>query len=175
MLRSFTLPSPFPLTTLARPRSGPYTFVETVFPRTSWEPAIAKNPQTSELVVMFFGNITVRVTQKINGVFFYFSFHNQTEHLSVLCLSVLCPSVLCMPVLCLALLYLVLLLSVLCLFCTVPLCTVLLEKVRLVCCDSLCRTVAMYADATIPMALAHGHLLTRVLAFEGSTATRWVG
>eukprot|EP00729_Bicosta_minor_P014653 gene14653-23843_t len=38
--------------------SGPYTFVETVFPRTSWEPAIAKNPQTSELVVMFFGNIT---------------------------------------------------------------------------------------------------------------------
>jgi hypothetical protein len=31
---------------------------EVVFPRSSWEPSIAKNPKTGELVVMFFGNIT---------------------------------------------------------------------------------------------------------------------
>lgn len=37
---------------------GPYTVAETVFPRSSWEPGLAKNPLTGELVVMFFGNIS---------------------------------------------------------------------------------------------------------------------
>ena len=37
---------------------GPYTVAETVFPRSSWEPGLAKNPLTGELIVMFFGNIT---------------------------------------------------------------------------------------------------------------------
>ena len=37
---------------------GPYSVAETVFPRSSWEPGLAKNPLTGELIVMFFGNIT---------------------------------------------------------------------------------------------------------------------
>ena len=37
---------------------GPYRVAETVFPRSSWEPGLAKNPSTGELIVMFFGNIT---------------------------------------------------------------------------------------------------------------------
>ena len=37
---------------------GPYSIVETVFSRSSWEPGIAKNPFNGELVLMFFGNMT---------------------------------------------------------------------------------------------------------------------
>lgn len=37
---------------------GPYKLAETVFQRSSWEPGLAKNSVTGELVVMFFGNIT---------------------------------------------------------------------------------------------------------------------
>jgi len=37
---------------------GPYTLTKTLFPRSSWEPGLATNPKTGELVLMFFGNIT---------------------------------------------------------------------------------------------------------------------
>ena len=37
--------------------AGPYTIADTLFPRSSWEPALARAPNGS-LVVMFFGNIS---------------------------------------------------------------------------------------------------------------------
>ena len=42
---------------LGNSRSGPYTIADTLFPRSSWEPALARAPNGS-LVVMFFGNIS---------------------------------------------------------------------------------------------------------------------
>ena len=37
--------------------AGPYEIVETMFPRSSWEPSLARGPN-GELLLMFFGNIT---------------------------------------------------------------------------------------------------------------------
>lgn len=37
--------------------AGPYSIVQTLFPRSSWEPGLARGPN-GELLVMFFGNIT---------------------------------------------------------------------------------------------------------------------
>ena len=37
--------------------AGPYRIVETLFPRSSWEPALARGPN-GELLLMFFGNMT---------------------------------------------------------------------------------------------------------------------
>ena len=38
--------------------AGPYEIVETLFPRSSWEPSVARNPATGALVLMFFGNVS---------------------------------------------------------------------------------------------------------------------
>jgi hypothetical protein len=37
---------------------GPYTIERTLFGRSTWEPALARNPASGELVLMFFGNLS---------------------------------------------------------------------------------------------------------------------
>jgi hypothetical protein len=40
---------------------GPFDIAETLFHRTSWEPSLARNPLSGELVLMFFGNLSAAI------------------------------------------------------------------------------------------------------------------